>query len=77
MSLDVVPGTAKRVVQLAKEAGISLTAAGSAFPLGDDPQDTNIRLAPSFPSLAEVKDAMDGVATCVLYAAIENQLAKN
>jgi len=75
VSLDVVPGTARRVVQLAKEAGIALTAAGSAFPYGNDPQDTNIRLAPSFPSLAEVKDAMDGVATCVLYAALEHALA--
>ncbi len=75
VSLDVVPGTAQRVVQLAKEAGISLTAAGSAFPLGNDPENTNIRLAPSFPTLAEVKDAMDGVATCVLYAAYEHALA--
>jgi DNA-binding transcriptional MocR family regulator len=75
VSLDVVPGTAQRVVQLAKEAGISLTAAGSAFPLGNDPDNTNIRLAPSFPTLAEVKDAMDGVATCVLYAAYEHALA--
>jgi DNA-binding transcriptional MocR family regulator len=75
VSLDVVPGTAQRVVQLAKQAGISLTAAGSAFPLGNDPHDTNIRLAPSFPTLAEVKDAMDGVATCVLYAAYERALA--
>lgn len=77
VSLDVIPGTAKRVVQLAKEAGISLTGAGSAFPYGEDPQNTNIRLAPSFPSLDEVKDAMDGVATCVLYAALEHKLAAN
>ncbi len=75
VSLDVVPGTAQRVVQLAKEAGILLTAAGSAFPLGQDPLNTNIRLAPSFPRLDEVKDAMDGVATCVLFAAYENALA--
>ena len=71
ISLDVVPGTAKRVVQLAKEAGISLTAAGSAFPYGKDPDDKNIRLAPSFPSLDDVKACMDGVATCVLLAAAE------
>lgn len=73
ISLDVVPGTAKRVVQLAKEAGISLTAAGSAFPYGNDPQDTNIRLAPSFPSLEDVATCMDGVATCVLLAAAEER----
>ena len=76
VSLDVVPGTAKRAVALAKEAGIVLTAAGSAFPLGNDPKDTNIRLAPSFPSLEDVKKAMDGVATCVLLAALENQIAQ-
>lgn len=71
VSLDVRPGTAKRVVQLAKEAGIALTAAGAAFPYGIDPNDTNIRLAPSFPTLDEVGQAMDGVATCVLLAAAE------
>ena len=75
VSLDVVPGTARRVVQLAKEAGISLTAAGSAFPYSKDPQDTNIRLAPSFPSLEDVRASMDGVATCVLLAAVEARLA--
>lgn len=72
VSLDVTPGTAKRVVQLAKEAGIALTAAGAAFPYGKDPQDTNIRLAPSFPTLEEVRQAMDGVATCVLLASAEH-----
>lgn len=75
ISLDVVPGTARRVVQLAKEAGIALTAAGSSFPYGKDPQDTNIRLAPSFPSLDDVAASMDGVATCVLLAAVEARLA--
>lgn len=75
VSLDVVPGTARRVVQLAKDAGISLTAAGSAFPYSSDPQDTNIRLAPSFPALDAVRASMDGVATCVLLAAVEARLA--
>ncbi|WP_066465760.1 aminotransferase class I/II-fold pyridoxal phosphate-dependent enzyme [Sanguibacter suarezii] len=74
ISLDVVPGTAKRVVQLAKEAGIALTGAGSAYPYGNDPLDTNIRLAPSFPSLEDVGTSMDGVATCVLLAALEARL---
>ena len=75
ISLDVVPGTAKRVVQLAAEAGIKLTGAGSAYPLGEDPNETNIRLAPSLPPLGEVTEAMDGVATCVLKAALEQALA--
>lgn len=71
VSLDVVPGTAARVVQLAKEAGIALTPAGASFPYGVDPQDTNIRLAPTFPALPEVTAAMEAVATCVLLAAAE------
>jgi len=72
VSLDVLDGTAPRVVTLAKEAGIALTPAGSSFPKGDDPRDRNIRLAPTFPGLAEVTEAMDGVATCVLLAAAES-----
>ncbi|ANC32636.1 aminotransferase class I/II-fold pyridoxal phosphate-dependent enzyme [Isoptericola dokdonensis] len=71
VSVDVVPGTAARVVQLAKEAGIALTPAGATFPYGQDPADRNIRLAPSMPPLAEVEAAMDGVATCILLAAAE------
>ncbi|MCF4122259.1 aminotransferase class I/II-fold pyridoxal phosphate-dependent enzyme [Antribacter sp. KLBMP9083] len=71
VSLDVVPGTASRVVQLAKEAGIALTPAGATYPHGRDPENRNIRLAPSMPPLTEVREAMDGVATCVLLAAAE------
>lgn len=71
VNLDVLDGTASRVVQLAKEAGIALTPAGSAFPHGKDPHDRNIRLAPTFPSLADVETAMAGVATCVSLAAAE------
>ncbi|WP_197079700.1 aminotransferase class I/II-fold pyridoxal phosphate-dependent enzyme [Corynebacterium kalinowskii] len=71
ISLDVVPGTAKRVVELAKDAGIALTAAGASFPYGNDPENKNIRLAPSLPPVEELEIAMDGVATCVLLAALE------
>jgi DNA-binding transcriptional MocR family regulator len=71
VSLDVLDGTASRVVQLAKEAGIALTPAGASFPHGDDPRDRNIRLAPTFPPLDQVSEAMEGVATCVLLAAVE------
>lgn len=71
ISLDVVDGTAARVVQLAKEAGIALTGAGSSFPLHKDPNNRNIRLAPSLPPVEELEVAMDGVATCVLLAACE------
>ncbi|WP_305082792.1 aminotransferase class I/II-fold pyridoxal phosphate-dependent enzyme [Nocardia australiensis] len=76
ISLDVLEGTAARVVALAKEAGIVLTAAGAPFPLRNDPEDKNIRLAPSFPQLPELEKAMDGLATCVLLAATEKLLGK-
>ena len=75
VSLDVLPGTASRVIELAKAAGVALTPAGSAFPYKRDPRDENIRLAPSFPVLAEVTGAMEAVATCVRLAAAEKLLA--
>ena len=71
VNLDVIDGTASRVISLAREAGIALTPAGAAFPHGNDPRDRNIRLAPSFPTLGEVRTAMAGVATCVALAAAE------
>lgn len=76
VSLDVPDGTADRVVSLAREAGIAMTPAGASFPYGDDPNDRNIRIAPSFPSLDELSVAIDGLATCVLLAAAEQSLAK-
>jgi len=75
VSLDVVDGTASRVVELAKQAGIALTPAGASFPYGRDPRDCNIRIAPSFPSAGDLAAAMDGLATCVLLAATEKLLA--
>ena len=72
VSLDVLPGTAARVIELAKDAGVALTPAGSAFPGSHDPDDTNIRLAPTFPELPDVRAAMEAVATCVLLAAAEH-----
>ncbi len=71
VSLDVVPGTAARVVELAKGAGIALTPAGATFPYGRDPHDANLRLAPSLPPLPEIEAATEAVATCVLLAAAE------
>ncbi|GAA3655091.1 aminotransferase class I/II-fold pyridoxal phosphate-dependent enzyme [Nocardioides ginsengisoli] len=71
VNLDVLDGTASRVVALAKEAGIALTPAGSAYPHGNDPDDRNIRLAPTYPVLDEVVLAMAGVAVCVELAALE------
>jgi DNA-binding transcriptional MocR family regulator len=76
VSLDVLDGCASRVIALAKDAGIALTPAGAAFPYGRDPRDRNIRLAPSFPVLAEVETAMAGVATCVALATAERLAGK-
>jgi DNA-binding transcriptional MocR family regulator len=71
VSLDVWPGTAKRTVALAKDAGIAVTAAGASFPYKKDPDDKNIRIAPTFPSLPDLRVAIDGLATCALLAATE------
>ena len=76
ISLDVADGTATRVVALAKDAGIAMTGAGAAFPYGKDPRDRNIRIAPTMPSPDAVAAAIDGLATCVLLAALEQQLGE-
>jgi len=76
ISLDVADHTATRVVTLAKQAGIAMTGAGAAFPYFNDPRDRNIRIAPTFPALEDVGTAIDGLATCVLLAAVEQRLAE-
>ncbi len=74
ISLDVLPGTAKRTVALAKDAGIAVTEAGASFPYRKDPDDKNIRIAPTYPSISDLGDAIDGLATCALLAATESLL---
>jgi DNA-binding transcriptional MocR family regulator len=71
ISLEVGKGCAKRVIALAKEAGVVLTPAGATHPYGKDPDDRTIRIAPTFPDLEEVAQAAEGVAICVLLAASE------
>jgi len=68
ISLQVPQGCAQRVVALAKEAGVELTPAGATHPLGKDPDDRVIRIAPTFPELSEVSLAAEGVAVSVLLA---------
>ncbi|MEU0498583.1 aminotransferase class I/II-fold pyridoxal phosphate-dependent enzyme [Mycobacterium sp. NPDC006124] len=75
VSLDVWPGTARRTIALAKDAGIAVTEAGAAFPYRKDPEDKNVRIAPSFPSVPDLEAAVDGLATCALLAATESLLA--
>ncbi len=76
ISLDTLEGCAKRVVALAKEAGVTLTGAGATFPHGKDPLDRNIRIAPTFPSLEDVQQAMQVVALCVTIACGEKLLSE-
>ena len=71
ISINVYPGTAKKVAQLCKDAGVVLTPAGATYPLGIDPEDKNIRIAPSYPSLEELSLAMDVFCTCVKICALE------
>jgi aspartate/methionine/tyrosine aminotransferase len=75
ISVYVPEGCAKRVVAIAKEAGVVLTPAGATFPYGKDPGDSNIRLAPTFPSPAELDSTMEVFAVCVKLAAIEKYMA--
>lgn len=74
VSVDVLEGTAKRVVALCKEAGLVLTGAGATYPLGMDPKDSNIRIAPSFPPNDELQEAMNVFCICAKLAACEKLL---
>ena len=75
ISLTVPSGCAKRMVALAKDAGIALTPAGAPYPHGKDPDDRTIRIAPTFPELAEVDQAAKGVAVCVQLAVAQSATA--
>ncbi len=76
VNLDVMNGCAKRVVGLCKEAGVILTDAGATFPYGKDPNDSNIRIAPSFPPEEELSQAMHLLCICIRLAASEKLLAQ-
>jgi DNA-binding transcriptional MocR family regulator len=75
ISLEVPEGCARRVIELAQQAGVTLTPAGATHPYGKDPEDRTIRIAPTFPNLAEVTQAAEGVALCVPLAAAEKKAA--
>jgi len=76
ISLDMLCGSAKRVYELCLEAGMKLTEAGATFPYGNDPKDANLRIAPSYPPLAELRQAAQVLCLCVKLSAVEKMLAE-
>ena len=76
ISFDALPGCAKAIVAKCKEAGVVLTSAGATFPYGKDPEDKNIRIAPSFPSPEEMAQATDLFVLCVKLVSVEKLLER-
>ena len=71
VSLYAMPGTAKRTLELCKEAGVTMTGAGATYPYGKDPEDSNIRIAPSLPPVEELEQAIAVLCTCLKISALE------
>ncbi len=71
ISVEAGEGCATRAIELASEAGIIVTAAGAPYPYGEDPHDSTIRIAPSFPAIEDLTKAIDGLCTCILLAQAE------
>lgn len=76
ISLNTMPGTAKRALKLCEEAGVVMTPAGATFPYGIDPQDSNIRIAPSLPPVEDLGKAVEIFCTSLKLAALEKLLHK-
>lgn len=74
ISFDTLAGVATKVVALSKNAGVKLTPAGATWPYQKDPKDTNIRIAPTLPSLAELKKSMEVFVVCVNLATVQQRL---
>lgn len=76
ISLNTLPGCAKRTHTLMKEAGVIMTTAGATYPYGIDPSDSNLRIAPSFPTPDELRAAMQVLCVCIKLATLEKMLNK-
>ena len=76
ISLNLLPGTAKRTYQLMSDIGVKITPAGATYPYGKDPEDSNLRLAPTYPPLSELSEAINLLCLCAKIACIEKILAK-
>lgn len=76
VALDTMPGCAKETIRLAAEAGVKLTEAGATFPYHKDPNDSNIRIAPSFPPCDELRDAMYLLCICIKLTAVRKLMTK-
>ncbi|MBQ8523426.1 MAG: aminotransferase class I/II-fold pyridoxal phosphate-dependent enzyme [Clostridia bacterium] len=76
ISMYVMPGCAKRVYQLARSVGVTLTPAGAAYPYGRDPEDSNLRIAPTFPETKDLRLATNILCSCIKIAAAEKLLSK-
>ncbi|WP_241521061.1 aminotransferase class I/II-fold pyridoxal phosphate-dependent enzyme [Kineobactrum sediminis] len=76
ISVDALPGLASEIISLADKIGVKLTPAGATFPYGKDPEDRNIRLSPTFPSLEDLQTSIDAFALCVKIASIRQRLGR-
>lgn len=74
VSLNAMPGTAKRTLELCKQAGLVMTGAGATYPYGIDPNDSNIRIAPTLPPVEELRRALEIFCTCLKLSALEKLL---
>ena len=74
ISFEAMDGCAKAIVAKAKEAGVVMTGAGATYPYGKDPKDSNIRIAPTFPTLSELEEAAKVFVLCVKLASVEKLL---
>jgi DNA-binding transcriptional MocR family regulator len=77
ISFDTLPGLAGKVVEMTAAIGVKLTPAGATFPYGEDPRDSNIRLSPTFPTLEDLRAAIEAFVICVKLASIRDRVERS